>query len=143
MPSMSRGHIWVGLRPRAWRVLYQHLELSDGVFYHGRLQSIHLKADTVNTANVDVRIQDSPDGITWTTRWASVNPLVPGGDLRANCSIRQPYVRCIVYSTGTGMVQGSWLQDERQVLPYLQPGDHLALACTSQCEQGCETTGQT
>ena len=152
MATMSRGDVWVGLRPRHWVVLFQQLEPSDGpVYYHRKitvqlqyqLDAAALGIAATGGAGVRIKIQDSPTGVVWTDRYVHPVNLQPGGEVIFSYWHVQPHVRCVLYSTQGGRVNGEWLKTEDQTLPHLLPDEHIALTCSTLCEVDCETGNET
>jgi len=143
MPTSSRGSVFAGLRPLNWVVLFEQLEASDGPVYYYRRVNLHLEGESTNAAAVTVKIQDSNDGVTWVDRYAHPQALQPGGEIQFSYFHVRPHVRCILYSTGGGRVDGSWLKPEAQTLPHLVPDEHITMSCSTFCEQDCETGTET
>lgn len=144
MPVTSRGVVFAGLIPEHWVVLFQQLEPSDGPVYYYRKVHVHLVAESTNGAATRIKLQDAPTGAgPWTDRYVHPVQLQPGGETDVYYFHVQPHVRFLVYSTECGRVDGTWLKPEEQVLPYLIPGEHITLTCTTLCEMDCETANET
>ena len=143
MATLSRGSVFAGLTPLRWVTLFQQLEAADGPVYYEKSVQLHLEAESANGAETRVKIQQSVDGVTWTDQWASVTHLQPGGRMMVTVAHTRPHVRCILYSAASGRVDGTWMKPEAQVLPHLLPGEHLTMACSTFCEQDCETGTET
>jgi hypothetical protein len=121
-------------------VLFQKEDpYADPAFFYHHV-AVHLEADAPNAASVRVKIQESEDGTTWVTRYDAPNPLVPGGALDISSYHVRRWVRMLLYSEAAGVVCGTVVIPESQVLPQLVPTE---LACASFCEQSCETGEET
>jgi hypothetical protein len=115
--------------------------VGDPVFQYHHI-NVHLGADSGNTANCTVKVQESANGTTWTDRYRYPAALVPGGEIDFSTYHAQRWVRVLVYSAGTGRVDGTVAIPEDQVLPQLLPDqadEQLATGCRSYCELDCET----
>ena len=152
MPTMDRGSLFVGLRPLNWVVLFQHLEASEGPVYYHRKLTVQLEYQldaaalgivATDGAGVRVKIQDSPGGVVWTDRYVHPVNLNPGGEIIFSYWHLQPHVRCVLYSTQGGRVNGAWLKTQDQTLPHLIPDEHISMACSTLCEVDCETGAET
>ena len=106
----ARAAIFAGLTPGAWSCLFtKNEDPLRGVMGGYNTLDVHLQADLLNTANVIVRVQDSPDGQNWTTRYTFPGQLVPGGEIGFYVTYLQDYVRCQLYSEGVGKVDATVL----------------------------------
>ena len=138
MRNESRAQLSVGLQPGAFVVAFQREdpENDPNFNYHGL--HFHLEADSLNGGDVTVVVQDSRDGTTWSNRYESPVPVVPGGHLDVSTYLQGRYHRTLVYSAGTGRADIVVLIPEEQVLPGLWP-DVASLACHTNCEVISET----
>ena len=148
MPGDSRGSLRVALQPNAWVCLFRKEDpYADPVyFYHHNTFTLHSElgdnviGGAVNaggvTANVTIILQDSADGITWSQTYRHATVLRPGGRVTIDFRHVRRYTRCLLFSTGNGMVSGTMVDPEEQVLPQLLQD---VLHCTTWCEQECET----
>jgi len=117
---MSRAWLFAGLRPRNWVCVYQKEDPVGDPVFHFHMTQFNVQASHFNTANTTILIQDSADGVSWTTRLTSA-ALVPGGMLNLSTAHVDRWVRVIAYSTGTGRIELSVLHPEEQVLPGMWP----------------------
>lgn len=118
----SRAIKFKGFVPNTWSCIWAKVEdPMNGVMHGYNGVDVFLQADALNTANCTVRIDDSLDGVTWTTRYTYPNDLVPGGEIGFTARHQGNYVRCMVYSTGTGKVACSVL--------FPNPHENPALWC--------------
>lgn len=134
---MSRSQCFVGLTPNAWRVMAEKEDAAQNPVYNFRQMNWHLLADALNTANVEVIIQDSVNGIDWTNRYVATDPITPGGMLDISIATQGNMSRILVFSTGNGRVDATFLSPEPQQTA-LWPDVH-ALSCSSYCEVSAET----
>ena len=146
--NRSRGSLRVALLPDQWVTLFQKEDpyADPAFFYHHVSFSLfaelgdNVLGGPVNfgavTQNVETIIQDSPDGITWTTIYRHPTVLRPGGRVSIDFRHVQRYVRVLLFSHGGGIVSGTMVDPEEQVLPQLL---QTAPACASFCECDCET----
>ena len=135
-PKMSRNSVFAGLVANHWVSLFQKEDPTmDPVFnYHGI--ELHLTNDYLSAASATVIIQDSKDGITWTTRATSA-AIVPAGEATITTFFHNKYVRALAYSTGAGRIDGTLLTPEDHVTPSLN--DKVTLACAAYCEVHAES----
>lgn len=134
---LSRSQCFVGLSPNVWRCMAEKEDPTEGPIFNYRLMNWHLLADSGNTGNVEVIIQDSVDGLTWTNRYVAPAPITPGGMLDISVSTLGKRSRILVFSTGVGRVDATYLSPEEQQTA-LWP-DVSTLACSSYCEISQET----
>lgn len=110
--NVSRKYLTVGLNPGSWVNMGQKEEPRPGVQGGYGGIDLHVECDINNTANVTVRIQDSADGVTWENRYTHANAVVPGGEVGFQAAHLGRWVRIMVYSEGTGRVEGTLLTPE-------------------------------
>lgn len=135
---MSRGSVFAGLSANSWVVLFQKEDPTQDEFFNYRGLNLHLVADSGNRGNVEVIVQDSVDGTTWTNRFVAPAAIVPGGMYDLSVVATGRYVRVLVFSTGVGRVDGTILTPEEHALPGIWP-DVSSLACASYCEVSAES----
>jgi len=136
--KQSRAGLFAGLSPNAWVVLFEREDPAPDPVYNSRQVDLHIAADHLNAANVEIIVQDSRDGVTWTNRQVVAAPLVPGGELSISLTHQGQWVRTLVYSTATGRVDAQLSIPEDQTIPGLWPDVH-SLACVSYCEVSSES----
>lgn len=134
---MSRSQCFVGLSANQWKILAQKEDATETPMYNFRMMNWHLYADGLNTANVEVIIQDSVDGVNWTNRYVAPAALTPGGMLDISVATHGKHARILVYSTGVGRVDATFLSPEPQQTA-LWP-DVGVLSCAAYCEVSQET----
>ena len=136
--NMSRAGLFAGLQPNKWVVLFQREDpTQDPVFNYSNID-LYLKADHLNQANVEIIVQDSVDGSTWTNRSVVAAPLVPGGEMAIGAHQQGRWVRVLLYSTAVGRVDATLGIPEEHVTPGLWP-DVATLSCASYCEVSDES----
>ena len=134
----SRAGVFAGLQPRQWVVLFEREDSVLDPVYNNRITEIFFQADHLNQGNVEVIIQDSPDGVTWTNRYVMPSAIVPNGEIGVYMVHQQRWVRVCLYSTGSGRVDATVNIPEDQVIPGLWPDVH-SLSCVSYCEVSDES----
>ena len=136
MSKQSRMSVFAGFAASKWVCLCERVEPANAVVwtYHGI--DLFLSANHLNTANVEVAIQDSIDGTTWTTRWISTAAIVPGGEQSIAAYFSGTHVRVLVYSTGTGRIDGTVNVPEEQGLAALDVSNPT---CQTYCEVAAES----
>jgi len=144
MPTRSRQSLDAALVPNSWVVLIQDQEGISGAgtrtvrdYYHH--VTAELEADVANTATTTAIVQDSNNGITWTTRSTSA-AIAPGGRVAIDTALVQRLMRIALWSTGTGLVRGTLSQPEQQASPDY---NRAVLTCATFCEVDCETGAET
>jgi len=153
---LSRAKIAAGLVPNQWVCVFQKEEAVGSVVYNYHGVSLHIKADAgynaatvgtqseANQGNVTVIIQDSNDGIAWTTRYTNKDtPLVPGGTLDVNLFQQGRFMRVLATSTGRGVINVLVETPEEQCGTGTWPDGPTTLACSTYCEVDCETGAET
>jgi len=117
MQHTSRAKVFAGLVPHSNVVMFvrEDPEGSPSFQYHGL--TCHFMADHLNTASANIYIQDSADGVTWTTRWAGT--IVPGGNLEGSAYLRQAWARVLLNSDGSGRIDATVNVPEDQINPGL------------------------
>ena len=110
--NVSRKYLTVGLTPGSWVCLGQKEEPRPGVQGGYGGINAHIECDINNTANVTIRVQDSPDDAIWTTRYTYPQAVVPGGEVGFQTAHEGRWVRIMVFSNGTGRVEGILLTPE-------------------------------
>ena len=140
MPNASRGSIHTGLVSNQWVCVFlkEDAYANPAFFYHH--VNFHVEANSANSALTRLRLEDSPDGITWTLRYLIPNLLPPGGHQDISYYHVQRWVRLLAYTPGSGSLDLSMIIPEAQVLPrYLDTRP----TCQSFCEVDCETGDET
>lgn len=134
----SRASVFAGLRAGAWVVAFEREDATEDAVYNYRNLNFYVQADHLNQANVEVIVQDSADGTTWSNRNVVAAPIVPGGEMSVSTSGQGKWIRVMLYSTATGRVDITVQDPEDQVIPGLW-NDVNTLACASYCEVSSET----
>jgi len=152
----SRAKIHTGLVPGRWVVVFQKEESSENVAYRYSGFTLGMRADsgyvpaTVGvptekiSSPVTIAIQDSNDGVTWTTRWTNKStPMNPGADLAVSYFQQGKYVRVLATSASGGILYTSIYSPEEQASTGTWPDGPTVFTCDSFCEIDCETGAET
>ena len=133
--NQARQPVRATMQPNAWKILLQK-DGDESVTGNFQQLNLHLEADKNNASTVAVKVQDSPDGVTWTTRYTHANPIQPGGLADINTYFSRQNVRVVVMSTAIATVSGTFLRPEEQCTPIITPP---ALTCSTTYEVTSET----
>lgn len=136
--KQSRAGLFAGLSPNAWVVLFQKEDPTEDPVFHYRGIDLHLSADHLNGANVEVIVQESVNGSAWTNRYVLPSAIVPGGEAALGVYFSQRWVRVLLYSAAAGRVDATLAIPEDQVTPGLWP-DVGSMECSSYCEVSDES----
>lgn len=113
----SRDRWWRVVPAAQWTTLCRVEDpYNDPAYFFHQLQA-DLKADIANPAIVQVQIHESENGVNWA--WNAYPPfqIVPGGEVTFSTYHVRRWVRVVVYSVRSGIVRGTKLPLEEQVLP--------------------------
>lgn len=133
--NLSRSLVFAGLNPNAYTVLLQKEDPAPSVMFNYHGLNLRITADHLNQAVVTVKVQESPDGLVWTTKLTSA-PIVPGGEYDLSTFVSSAYVRVVAFSTGVGRIDGVLLTPEEMSAPSLKVA---TLACATACEVEAES----
>jgi len=78
--SIGRDQIQVGLRPNVWTAVLAKME-DPFVGVQGGFNTLafSIYSDFLNEGNVELKIQDSDDGVVWTDVYDYETEITPGG----------------------------------------------------------------
>ena len=139
MATASRATLSAGLVTDQWVQVFRLEDYEGDPSYQCHALNLEFDADVANAAPVRIILDVSDDGSTWTRFYTHTIDLVPGGHTEFPAYHTKPYVRCLAFSRGSGLLVGQANVAELQTLPQFIPAERGDLTSRTWCAHDCQT----